>query len=123
MSGKKKRILLIEDNPFNREIAELALKRAGFEVIMAIDGKEGLEKLEKKPDLVLLDLSLPRISGWDVIRKIREDMRYNNLPVIALTAHAMMGDREKILQMGCSSYLSKPCLPEDIVKEVKSFFP
>lgn len=123
MAENKKRILLIEDNSFNREIVELALKKAGFEVILAVDGEDGLKKLEKNPDLVLLDLSLPKISGWDIIKKMREDTRYSDLPVIALTAHAMVGDREKVLKMGCSSYLSKPCLPEDMVKEVKSFFP
>ncbi len=116
-----KKILIIEDNPFNREIAELTLKKAGFEVILAYNGEEGLEKLTEAPDLVLLDLSLPKVSGWEVIKRMRQDEKFRNLPVIALTSHAMVGDREKILEMGCSSYLSRPCMPEDIVKEVKNF--
>ncbi|MFH1415875.1 MAG: response regulator [Elusimicrobiota bacterium] len=123
MSKKKKKILVIEDNPFNREITELTLQEAGFEVILAEDGEEGLEKLKENPDLVVLDMQLPRVSGWDIIQKMRQDKKYCDLPVVALTAHAMVGDREKALDMGCSAYISKPCLPEDIVKEVKIFLP
>ncbi len=123
MTELKKKILIIEDNPYNREITELTLKNAGFEVITAADGEEGLKKLYEKPDLVLLDLSLPKISGWDIIKRIREKEEFKGLPVIALTAHAMVGDREKVIAMGCSSYISKPCMPEDIVREVKSFLP
>lgn len=118
---KKKKILLIEDNPYNREITETTLKKAGYMVISAEDGIEGIKKLSLEPELVLLDLSLPKISGWDVIKKIREDEQYIHLPVIALTAHAMVGDRERALNMGCSSYLSKPCLPKDIVKEIEKY--
>lgn len=121
MDKKSKKVLIIEDNPLNREIAEIALKKEGYEVILAVDGEDGLEKLCENPDLVLLDLSLPKISGWDIIKKIREDERYRTLPVIALTAHAMVGDKEKAIEMGCNAYLSKPCLPKDIVGKVKSF--
>ncbi|MBN2407770.1 MAG: response regulator [Elusimicrobia bacterium] len=117
-----KKILLIEDNPFNREIAEISLRKAGYDIMMAENGEEGMQKLEKdEPDLVLLDLALPKISGWDIVKMLRQNPRYRDLPVIALTAHAMVGDKEKALEVGCSSYLSKPCLPEDIVKEVKKF--
>ena len=119
---QKKKILVIEDNPFNLEITEVTLTHAGYIVITATDGEDGFRKLRMEPDLVLLDMQLPKISGWDVIKKMREDDRYRHLPVIALTAHAMVGDREKAIEMGCTSYLSKPCLPEDIVKEVKTFF-
>jgi len=114
-----KYILLIEDNPDNREIVETSLKKEGFKVFSAKDGEEGLKMLEKNPSLVLLDMSLPKISGWDLIKKIREENRV--LPVIALTAHAMAGDRERILQSGCNDYLSKPCLPKDIVKKVRKW--
>jgi len=118
---ESKKILLIEDNQFNREIAEVALAKAGYTVITATDGEQGIEMLKQKPDLVLLDLSLPKISGWDVVAKIRKNEGTKNLPVIALTAHAMVGDRENAIKMGCSSYLSKPCLPENIVKEVNKY--
>lgn len=121
---KQHRILLIEDNQFNREIASLSLKKAGFVVIEAENGREGLEALQaERPDLVVLDLSLPDISGWDIIKKIREDESSPPVPVIVLTAHAMVGDREKAIRMGCSSYLTKPCLPEKLVDEVRSFLP
>lgn len=117
----KKTVLIIEDNPYNSEIAQVALEKAGYNIILAKDGEEGIRMLDEDPDLVLLDLSLPKISGWDVVKKIREYEKYKDLPVIALTAHAMIGDREKALKTGCNSYLSKPCLPKDIVKEVRSF--
>ncbi|MFC2048685.1 response regulator [Elusimicrobiota bacterium] len=117
----EKKILVIEDNPFNREIAETALKSAGYDVVTASDGEEGLSKLQADISLILLDLSLPKLSGWDVIKKIREDNNYINLPVIALTAHAMVGDRERAIEKGCSSYLPKPCLPKEIIKEIKKF--
>ena len=68
-----------------------------------------------------MDLSLPKMSGWDVVKRIRDNAEYDALPVIALTAHAMVGDKEKAIKAGCNSYLSKPCLPKDIVKEVKKF--
>ncbi|MBN1385121.1 MAG: response regulator [Elusimicrobia bacterium] len=121
MSNKRKKILVIEDNPLNREIVEVTLKKEGYNLVLAVDGEDGLQKLEESPDLVLLDLSLPKISGWDIIKKIRKDKKYKNLPVIALTAHAMVGDREKAIKMGCNAYLPKPCLPKNIIEKVKNF--
>ncbi|MFW6172134.1 MAG: response regulator [Elusimicrobiota bacterium] len=114
------KILIIEDNEFNREIAETTLKKQGYDVITAVDGKEGLEKISQKPDLILLDLSLPKVSGWEIVKKVREDEEIRTVPILALTAHAMVGDREKAMRMGCSAYLSKPCLPSELVKEVES---
>ncbi|MGM0442367.1 MAG: response regulator [Elusimicrobiota bacterium] len=116
-----KKILIIEDNKYNLEIAEVALSGAGFKIITASDGKEGLSKIDKNLDLILLDLSLPKISGEEIVKKVREDDSLKDLPVIALTAHAMDGDRERALQFGCSSYLSKPCKPPDLVAEVNKF--
>ncbi len=115
------KILIIEDNPFNMEIARTVLRQEGYDTITASDGQEGLEKVSSLPDLVLLDLSLPKLSGEDVVKAIRKDTRYKDIPVIALTAHAMEGDRERALEIGCSSYLPKPCLPKDIVREVKKY--
>ncbi len=116
-----KKILIIEDNKYNLEIAQMALTVAGFDVISAMDGKTGLKKVEEEPDLILLDLSLPRISGEEVVKNIRKNEETNDLPVIALTAHAMDGDREKTLEFGCNAYLAKPCKPADIVAKVKNF--
>lgn len=122
--NRKHTILLIEDNELNREIASVSLKKAGYAVLETDNGKSGLEVLETREiDLLLLDLSLPDISGWDIISRIRKDEARAALPVIVLTAHAMVGDRERAIRLGCSAYLTKPCLPDKIVKEVKSFLP
>jgi len=116
----KRTVFLIEDNPDNREIAETVLKRSGYHVISAFDGEEAVKKLKKENfDLILLDLSLPKISGWDLIKMIRTDERIKSVPVIALTAHAMHGDREKAIEAGCNDYISKPCKPSEIVEKVK----
>ncbi|RLD17227.1 MAG: response regulator [Caldiserica bacterium] len=116
----KKTVLLIEDNPDNREIVETVLRKNSYKVISACDGEEALKRLKKgNYDLVLLDLSLPKISGWDLIKMIREDERIKDLPVIALTAHAMQGDKEKAIEAGCNDYISKPCKPYEIVEKVK----
>jgi two-component system cell cycle response regulator DivK len=115
------KILIIEDNPFNMEISRTVLQEAGYDIIEASDGQTGLEKVSQEPDLVLLDLSLPKLSGEEVVKAIRRDEKYSHIPVIALTAHAMDGDRRKALEAGCSSYLAKPCLPKDIVREVKKY--
>ncbi len=87
--SEKEKIILIEDNPYNREITETALKQVGYKVISPKDGIEGIKKFAQNSLIVLLDLSLPKISGWDVVKKIREDNKYIHLPVIDLTAHAI----------------------------------
>lgn len=103
------RILLVEDNEMNRDMLSRRLSRKGYEVSIAIDGQQGLSMaLRGEYDLVLLDMSLPELDGWEVVRRIRSDPRGRTLPVIALTAHAMAGDREKALQAGCDEYDSKP---------------
>ncbi len=103
------RILLVEDNEMNRDMLSRRLSRKGYEVSIAIDGQQGLSMaLRGDYDLVLLDMSLPELDGWEVVRRIRSDPRGRTLPVIALTAHAMAGDREKALQAGCDEYDSKP---------------
>jgi CheY-like chemotaxis protein len=111
----KKRVLVVEDNIDNMDLIEVFLEDV-YSLIFANDGKIGLEKtIEEKPDLVLLDISLPIMDGTEVIKKIREDETISNIPVIALTAHAMMGDRESFLKQGFTDYLSKPIEDEDIL--------
>ena len=102
------RILLVEDNEMNRDMLSRRLARRGFDVEVAVDGGEALEKVENQPDLILLDMSLPVIDGWTLAGRIkgREDLQH--IPVIALTAHAMVGDREKALAAGCDEYEAKP---------------
>ncbi len=104
-----KRVLLAEDNPMNRELIRDMLEASGCEVIEADDGEEALRKLrETPPDLVLLDVQMPRLDGYAVLSHVRADPRLARLPVIALTAYAMRGDREKVLAAGFDGYVSKP---------------
>jgi two-component system, cell cycle response regulator DivK len=103
------KILIVEDNELNRDMLSRRLGRKGFEVEVAVDGRAGVERaLAGGIDLVLMDLSLPEVDGWEATRQIRSDPRGATLPVIALTAHAMPGDREKALGAGCDDYDTKP---------------
>ncbi len=103
------RILLVEDNEMNRDMLSRRLARKGYEVSIAIDGRQGLAMaLRGGFDLVLMDMSLPEMDGWEATRQLRADPRTRALPIIALTAHAMAGDREKALKAGCDEYDSKP---------------
>ncbi len=103
------RILLVEDNEMNRDMLSRRLMRRGYEVLMAVDGQQGLDMaIAEKPDLILLDMSLPVLDGWDVARRLKSDEALKVIPVIALTAHAMAGDRERALEAGCNDYDTKP---------------
>ena len=103
------RILLVEDNELNRDMLARRLDRKGFEVVCAADGLEGLERAaEGGFDLILMDMSLPVLDGWEATRRLKSDPATRSIPVIALTAHAMAGDREKALEAGCDDYDSKP---------------
>ena len=103
------RILLVEDNELNRDMLSRRLIRRGFEVVIAFDGQEGIDKTrELAPDLVLMDLSLPIVDGWEATRRLKADPATRAVPVIALTAHAMFGDREKALAAGCDDHDTKP---------------
>jgi two-component system cell cycle response regulator DivK len=103
------KILLVEDNEMNRDMLSRRLERRGYEVTFAVDGREGVEKaLSGKFDLVLMDMSLPEIDGWEATRQIRSAPQTKTLPVIALTAHAMAGDRERAIEAGADDYDTKP---------------
>ena len=103
------RILLVEDNEMNRDMLSRRLERRGFEVVIVIDGAEGVAKSKSEhPDLVLMDMSLPVMNGWEATRAIKADPATSSLPVIALTAHSMAGDREKAMEAGCDDYDVKP---------------
>ncbi len=102
-------ILLVEDNPLNRDMLTRRLQRRGFQVRTAEDGRQGLEQaLQAPPDLILLDISLPEMDGLEVARRLRADERTAHLPIIALTAHAMKEDRDRVLAAGCDAYYTKP---------------
>lgn len=103
------RILLVEDNEMNRDMLSRRLQRKNFEVVMAVDGDECMQVLEKhRPDLVLMDINLPGRDGYELTRQIKSDPETQSLPVIALTAHAMSGDREKAIAAGCDDHDTKP---------------
>jgi CheY-like chemotaxis protein len=102
-------ILLVEDNEMNRDMLSRRLKRKGFDVVMAFDGRQGVDMAhEHKPELILLDMSLPVMDGWTAARALKDSEETKDIPVIALTAHAMAGDREKALEAGCDDYDTKP---------------
>jgi two-component system, cell cycle response regulator DivK len=103
------KILLVEDNEMNRDMLSRRLIRNGFEVSMAIDGQQGVDMaMSQLPDLILMDMSLPVIDGWEATRRIKANDATRSIPVIALTAHAMAGDREKAMAVGCDDYDTKP---------------
>lgn len=103
------RILLVEDNKLNRDMLQRRLARHGYQVAIAVDGAEALRMAAaQSPDLVLMDMSLPEIDGWDATRRLKGDERTRSIPVIALTAHAMPEDRQRTLAAGCDEYHAKP---------------
>jgi two-component system, cell cycle response regulator DivK len=103
------KILLVEDNEMNRDMLSRRLIRKGFEVVMALDGRQAVEMASaESPDLIVMDMSLPVIDGWEATRQVKAASATRAIPVIALTAHAMAGDREKAIEAGCDDYDTKP---------------
>jgi two-component system cell cycle response regulator DivK len=102
-------ILIVEDNEENRDALSRRLQRRGFEVLMAVDGRAGVAMAKaERPDLVLMDMNMPEVDGWEATRQIKADPVIKDMPVIGLTAHAMTGDRERAMEAGCSDYHTKP---------------
>jgi len=119
----EKTILYIEDNRHNRRIVRKILQSRGYNVIEAEDGITGLEMVrELKPPLILLDIGLPGMDGLEVVEHIRADEALRHIPVIALTASAMRGDRERFLEAGCDDYLSKPIHVIELIKMVENYY-
>lgn len=103
------KILLVEDNAMNRDMLSRWLERKGYQVILATDGESGVEMAQTKaPDLILMDMSLPVLDGWEATRRLKADASVRRIPVIALTAHAMSSDRDKATEAGCDDYDTKP---------------
>ena len=103
------KILLVEDNEMNRDMLSRRLERRGYEVVIAVDGQQGVDLAQSaSPDLILMDMSLPVIDGWEATRQLKAMEAMKSVPIIALTAHAMSGDREKALEAGCNDYDTKP---------------
>ena len=120
----KKKILIVEDNPQNMRLVEMTLRSGGYALLKATDGEEALDlATREQPDLIVMDMQLPKISGLEVTRRLRQLPTFSHVPIIALTAYAMKGDREKFIEAGCDAYVSKPIntreLPEMVAKLLK----
>jgi two-component system cell cycle response regulator DivK len=114
------RILLVEDNEMNRDMLSRRLSRRGFDVLIAENGKVGVElAASEKPDLILMDMSLPVMDGWEATRRIKANPVTSRIPVIALTAHAMASDRDMALEAGCDDYDSKPVDLSQLVRKIE----
>jgi CheY-like chemotaxis protein len=116
------RILVIEDNEQNMYLMNFLLEKKGFEVIQAMTGKEGIEAaLSSQPRMILLDIQLPEMNGYEVARELRRHSVLEAVPIIAVTSYAMAGDREKALSAGCTGYIEKPINPMTFVEEIQQF--
>ena len=114
------RVLVVDDYPDAREMYSEYLQFSGFDVVEAANGVEALQRaVEDQPDIILMDLSLPVMDGWEATRRLKADARTSRIPVVALTGHALTGISEGAKQAGCDAFITKPCLPEDLVKEIK----
>jgi len=115
------KILLVEDNEMNRDMLSRRLARHGYDIIIAIDGVEGIEKaLSESPDIILMDMSLPVVDGWEATRQLKNARETSNIPVIALTAHAMAGDRERAMNAGCDDYDTKPVELDRLIGKINA---
>lgn len=118
------KILLVEDEEMNRDMLGRRLGRKGFEVLVAVDGQEAITMAnEHSPDLILMDMSLPVLDGWEATRRLKASSATSQIPVIALTAHAMAGDREKALEAGCDDYDTKPIELPRLLGKIKAYLP
>lgn len=118
------KILLVEDNEMNRDMLSRRLERKGYQVIIAVDGNEGVAKAQTEaPDLILMDMSLPVLDGWEATKILKTFPATQTIPVIALTAHAMAGDREKALQAGCDDYDTKPIELPRLLEKIEKLLP
>ena len=117
-----RKILLVEDNEMNRDMLSRRLAKRGFEVVFAVTGQEAIEKaLSELPNLILMDLSLPDVDGWEATRRIKAQEATAKIPVIALTAHAMAGDRERAIEAGADDYDTKPIELTRLLLKIESF--
>jgi len=117
---KKKRVLVVEDNIDTYELVRFVLEKSGHESFLAMNGRDGVNAANKqKPDLIIMDLSMPEMDGWTAIGLIKKDARTLPIPLIALTAHALPGDRQRALDAGCDEYLTKPIDLNQLIKRVE----
>ena len=118
------KILEVEDNEMNRDMVGRRLERRGYKVVVAVDGQEGVDMAHsEKPDLILMDLSLPILNGWEATRQLKQDTKTNGIPIIALTAHAMASDRESAIEAGCDDYDTKPLEFSRLIGKIHALLP
>jgi len=114
------KVLVVEDNEMNRDMLSRRLTRRGFQVIFAVDGQQGVDLARsERPDIILMDMSLPVMDGWEATRRVKSDDATRSVPVIGLTAHAMAGDREKAIEAGCDDYDTKPVELERLIGKME----
>ena len=115
-----RKILLVEDNPQNRYLVTFLLEKNGYEVVVAEDGEEAITAVsEHVPDLILMDVQLPKLDGYEATRRIKSDERFAKIPLVALTAHSMKGDRGKAMSAGCDDYVTKPVDADQLISRIK----
>ena len=115
------KLLLVEDNEMNRDMLSRRLQRRGYEVIIAVDGQEGINTAQSdSPDLILMDMSLPVVDGWEATRQLKAAPETKMIPILALTAHAVSGDREKALEAGCDEYDTKPIDFQRLLEKIEA---
>jgi two-component system cell cycle response regulator DivK len=118
--AERPKVLLVDDYPDAREMYSEYLQFSGFDVVEAANGIEALQRaVDTAPDIILMDLSLPVMDGWEATRRLKADGRTADIPVVALTGHALAGISEGARQAGCDAFVTKPCLPEDLVREIR----
>lgn len=121
---RQPRILLVEDNEDNRTVFATMLRHYGYEVVEAIDGPAGLHAaLSTTPDLILMDLSIPALDGWQVTQQLKSDARTSRIPVVAVTAHALKDVRERAFRSGFDGFVAKPCQAKHLLQEIQRFLP
>lgn len=119
---ERKKILVVDDDKKSRYLVSFLLEKEGFEVIMATNGLEGIEAAEKQQvDLIIMDIKMPKMDGYETTRRIRRLKKYKSIPIIALTSYAITEDKEKAIKAGCTGYMSKPITPEIFISEIKKF--
>ncbi len=119
---ERKKILVVDDDKKNRYLVSFLLEKEGFEVVIATNGLDGIEAAKKQQvDLIIMDLKMPKMNGYEATRRIRRLKKYKSIPIIALTSYAMTEDKEKAMKAGCTGYMSKPITPETFTKEIKKF--
>jgi len=117
-----KTILVVDDNEDSRELVKKILKKHGYEIIEAVDGEDALAKaVAYRPDLILMDISIPKIDGYEVTRRLKARIDFKDTPIIAFTAHAMKGDQERALEAGCDGYISKPINVREFPEQIKIY--